>query len=314
LIFDLISGVRGVTILFDEIDDLLRERNTNTGPTEKPTFMELVIPAMLNRLADLRDACPRQEICFLLATNFVESIEPALLRKGRIDSARPVVYPDQESRVALIMNLTGKQIVTSEFRDALKKKLRIKEDRATKLISAYYYHFASELEGWPYLTIESACTRIAKNWNATLKEMVSDRVPATFNTKNGRRSLKNIRKQFLDKSTESIKQVIVEFGSGVSEPKYDQRLRPPFRSELVDEYAHFIVSRHASAKALEEWVITHFPPIEGANKLLDDDEDAKRATKLCEGIYNVLQKENRWPKNHRLRNMLRERASNHKRR
>src|SRR6185503_3152029 len=57
-IFDLLSGVRGVTILFDEIDDLLRQRNTGK---DRPQFMDLVVPAMLNRLADLRAACPRQE-------------------------------------------------------------------------------------------------------------------------------------------------------------------------------------------------------------------------------------------------------------
>ncbi len=83
LIFDLLGGVRGVTVFFDEIDDLLRRRTG--GGNHHSSFMELVVPAMLNCLADLRDACPRQEICFLLATNCVDSIEPALIRKGRID-------------------------------------------------------------------------------------------------------------------------------------------------------------------------------------------------------------------------------------
>jgi SpoVK/Ycf46/Vps4 family AAA+-type ATPase len=63
LIFNLLMHVRGTTILFDEIDDLLRRRQTDGQPKQ---FMDLVVPAMLNRLADLRDACPRQEICFLL--------------------------------------------------------------------------------------------------------------------------------------------------------------------------------------------------------------------------------------------------------
>jgi ATPase family associated with various cellular activities (AAA) len=94
IIFDILRRIRRVTVLFDEIDDLLRKRDD----TSEVSFFKLVVPAMLNRLQDLRDACPRQEICFVLATNYVDRIEPALLRKGRIDKALPLVYPDRESR------------------------------------------------------------------------------------------------------------------------------------------------------------------------------------------------------------------------
>lgn len=97
-IFDLIGHLRGVTILFDEIDDLLRQRVAG----EEINFIKLIVPAMLNRLQDLRDAAPRQEICFVVATNFVDKIEPALLRPGRIDAVIPVTYPDVWSRRAIL--------------------------------------------------------------------------------------------------------------------------------------------------------------------------------------------------------------------
>jgi len=97
-IFNLLGHVRRVTILFDEIDDLLRRRKFE----EQPSFLKLVVPAMLNRLQDLRDACARQEICFILATNYIDNIEPALIRKGRIDEVIPLVYPDRSSRAALV--------------------------------------------------------------------------------------------------------------------------------------------------------------------------------------------------------------------
>jgi hypothetical protein len=96
-IFRLLSRTRRVTVLFDEIDDLLRVRD-NTPPT----FFNLVVPAMLNRLQDLRDAAPRQEICFAISTNYVDRIEPALIRRGRIDRAIPVPYPDFASRMAIL--------------------------------------------------------------------------------------------------------------------------------------------------------------------------------------------------------------------
>jgi ATP-dependent 26S proteasome regulatory subunit len=112
--------------------------------------MELVVPAMLNRLADLRHACPRQEICVLLATNFIESIEPALLRKGRIDRLVSVVYPDQESRLALIIKFTSKpKLVT-----AIERELKVDKIQISERINTYANLFAANLSGWPYLTID----------------------------------------------------------------------------------------------------------------------------------------------------------------
>jgi ATPase family protein associated with various cellular activities (AAA) len=129
LIFDLLSRVRGVTIFFDEIDDLLRRRNPSATSLG---FLDLVVPAMLNRLADLRDFCPKQELCFLLATNFVEKMEPALIRKGRIDRPIPVVYPDFQSRLAILRE--------EECKDAER--------------------IAAAMAGWPYLEILSICKKI----------------------------------------------------------------------------------------------------------------------------------------------------------
>jgi hypothetical protein len=100
MIFELLSHVRSVTILFDEIDDLLTRRARKEDA--RPRFMDLVVPAMLNRLADLRGACARQEVSFVLGTNYVDHIEPALIRRGRIDRALAVVYPDRDSRRYLV--------------------------------------------------------------------------------------------------------------------------------------------------------------------------------------------------------------------
>lgn len=100
LIFQLLTNIRGVTILFDEIDDLLLQRSRQ--PDERPRFLDLVVPAMLNRLQDLRDACPRQEICFFFGTNYIDNIEPALVRPGRVDAHLPVVYPDYASRHLMV--------------------------------------------------------------------------------------------------------------------------------------------------------------------------------------------------------------------
>ncbi|HUP62253.1 MAG TPA: ATP-binding protein [Thermoanaerobaculia bacterium] len=110
-IFRLLSCVRGVTVLFDEIDDLLRLREIGAPPS----FIRLVIPGMLNRLQDLRDAASRQEICFILGTNYIDQIEPALTRPGRIDAAISIPYPDAWSRECILERIAG--TVTREVKE-----------------------------------------------------------------------------------------------------------------------------------------------------------------------------------------------------
>jgi hypothetical protein len=158
LIFELLSHIRGVTIFFDEIDDLLHRRNTE--PNNHPTFMALVVPAMLNRLADLRDACPRQEICFLLATNYVEHIEPALIRPGRIDHAQPVVYPDNPSRDAMLLRHLDSMLLR-HFKDlAVDKEKPASRDEAAALtfivrrLSAKLGNIVKVTNGLPWMVIE----------------------------------------------------------------------------------------------------------------------------------------------------------------
>jgi hypothetical protein len=133
LIFKLLSHVRGVTIFFDEIDDLLRRRQLG----EEPTFIKLVAPAMLNRLQDLRDACPSQEVCFVIGTNFVQKLDPALIRPGRIDCTLKVVYPDLLSKQAI----AEKMNVPAAWIEALLPKTKM----------------------WPWATFRSACRAILKN-------------------------------------------------------------------------------------------------------------------------------------------------------
>jgi hypothetical protein len=155
VIFDLLGHIRGVTILFDEIDDLLRRRDQE-GP---PRFMDLVVPAMLNRLADLRENCPRQELCFLLGTNYVENIERALIRKGRIDRAVAVVYPDEKSRQSLIHEHLHKRASVEDIRQ-----------------------LAKTITGWPWMTIDATCKIIVSeldadekaDWNAVVEKAIKE--------------------------------------------------------------------------------------------------------------------------------------------
>jgi len=137
-IFDLLSHVRGVTIIFDEIDDLLRRRQQK-GPA---TFLKLIVPAMLNRLQDLRDAAPRQEISFILAMNYIDNVEPALLRPGRIDENIPVTYPDPWSRE----NTLDRVIEEKKAAARIDPKLR------TSIVD--------QTAGWPWTTYNRMCSEL----------------------------------------------------------------------------------------------------------------------------------------------------------
>ena len=158
LIFELLGRLRGVTVLFDEIDDLLRKRPASR---EQMRFLDLVVPAMLNRLADLREACPRQEVCFLVATNFIEKIDPALIRKGRIDDPVYVGYPDWTSREMMYQRLLA-GLGKSDAQEPSGRGEALKPLTAT---------FVERTAGWPWKTIQTALKRIGR-----LAEPVKDRV------------------------------------------------------------------------------------------------------------------------------------------
>jgi hypothetical protein len=222
-IFDLLSGVRAVTIFFDEIDDLLRQRSTNK---DRPTFMQLVVPAMLNRLADLRSACPRQEICFILATNYVDHIDSALIRKGRIDKSLPVVYPDFVSRVALSIGETEKNLKKSEY-----KELETRKKEVSDLLNDQHENIAKATRGWPYLTLTSLCGFLVRK----LMEEKWD-----FNA--------------------LLRVGVARYGSSFSPPLYDGERLKTQSQEFLNEYIHHIISQfkeHAECKDYLETQITH---------------------------------------------------------
>jgi|GEM_PF-1093012 len=138
-VFEILSHVRGITIIFDEIDDLLRRRELKGSPA----FLKMVVPAMLNRLQDLRDAAPRQEICFILAMNYVDNVEPALVRPGRIDAAIPVVYPDPWSRENTLHRILPSRSVPPMFDERVRARI------------------VAGTAGWPWATYNRLCHEIA---------------------------------------------------------------------------------------------------------------------------------------------------------
>jgi hypothetical protein len=208
-IFRLLGGLRGVTLFFDEIDDLLHRRD----PTKDPTFMKLVTPAMLNRLQDLRDACPQQEICLTLATNFVDQIEPALLRKGRIDECIPVVYADADGRRATLWSGVSRRLV----------------DRSAEATAA----LRSEVEQ----AIEEAVPR-TRGWDWKALDGLAKRFAVRLNQK--AEASNTVR---LARLREELEQTVEEQRQRPRPPDYAQRLRtPPPSPQLMREVLRFAMA------------------------------------------------------------------------
>jgi len=100
-IFDALAAGSRLVYFFDEIDELIRDRNQLTDG-ERSVFSFLT-PSFLTKLQDLRDAAKENEFIFILGTNYLDNIDSAAKRSGRIDEQLPIVYPDAEARANIFI-------------------------------------------------------------------------------------------------------------------------------------------------------------------------------------------------------------------
>jgi hypothetical protein len=91
--FRVLSMLTSAVILLKEFEPLLHRRDATTGPDSGPQFLDLVTPSMLNRMQDLRDMASTQRFVFCLVTDQLGNLEPATLRKGRIDEQVGIHHP-----------------------------------------------------------------------------------------------------------------------------------------------------------------------------------------------------------------------------
>ena len=81
-------------IVFDELDSFATARGTYTGSG--------VEHSMVNQLLTEMDGFHKYELVFVVGTtNFVESLDPALLRPGRFEFHIHIPYPDDDDRKAI---------------------------------------------------------------------------------------------------------------------------------------------------------------------------------------------------------------------
>jgi hypothetical protein len=120
LVFIALSMLTSAVILFDEFDPILQDRRRKKGSDTPTTVFEFLTPGLLPKLKKLHDAAKEHRVSYVLATNFVNRLDPAAVRQGRFDRKRGIYPPDVVSRVGRLMD---------EFQRWKKKPLTDKESQ-----------------------------------------------------------------------------------------------------------------------------------------------------------------------------------------
>jgi cell division protease FtsH len=115
-------------IVFDEIDSFAGARGSYDG-----TGVE---HSMVNQLLTEMDGFRKNEMVFVVGTtNFVESLDPALLRPGRFEMRIHVPYPDAEDRRAILRvhdAKLGLELTTQALEHAVRRTGSIVEGGTTR--------------------------------------------------------------------------------------------------------------------------------------------------------------------------------------
>lgn len=93
-IFDVLGQQSDMVVLFDEIDQLLLDRDSDFYERQGDIF-KLLTPGMLTKINNLAKA---KRVFFVIATNYCERIDRAIRRPGRIDRRLLILPPNNEQR------------------------------------------------------------------------------------------------------------------------------------------------------------------------------------------------------------------------
>jgi SpoVK/Ycf46/Vps4 family AAA+-type ATPase len=117
-VFDRLQKLRRAVVLFDECDELFRNRRPSNESEQMRNITAFVTASMLPKLQDLHD---RGRVVFCICTNKFDTLDPAIKRGGRIDHIIAVGPPQRRYR---------QRTVEGEFRsisDSLGKTVAIAE-------------------------------------------------------------------------------------------------------------------------------------------------------------------------------------------
>jgi hypothetical protein len=102
-LFQDLSSIRETVILLDEVDSLFVDRDLLSSES----VINFVVPAMLPKLQDLNTRAKNQRLLIVIATNFYDRLDQAMVRPGRIDKHLLVLPYNQVSKACVLTSLLG---------------------------------------------------------------------------------------------------------------------------------------------------------------------------------------------------------------
>jgi len=126
-VFDRLLELSKAVVIFDECDELFRDRVPLRESEQTRGITAFVTASMLPKLQELHD---RGRIIFFICTNHFETIDAAMKRGGRIDHVIGVGPPDRVARLAVIKSAAGKP--KRKHFDAALDELAHKTERFTR--------------------------------------------------------------------------------------------------------------------------------------------------------------------------------------
>jgi adenylate kinase family enzyme len=100
-LFQDLSALRETVILFDELDSLFVDRDFLAAES----IINLIVPAMLPKLQSLSKRAKNQRLLIVVATNFYDRLDQAMVRLGRIDKHLLVLPYNDISRYEVLKSL-----------------------------------------------------------------------------------------------------------------------------------------------------------------------------------------------------------------
>jgi hypothetical protein len=169
MIFDVLEAQADCVILFDEIDELVLDRNSKRHGLQDTVF-KFMTPGMLTKLNNLRRA---ERSIFIMATNYAYRIDPAIRRTGRIDENYLLLPPDANARKRMIKGFLDEAIEKKKISaaDQLAPN-QLREENWTALTNASFFLGYKDIEAAVsrVLRIEKTVAALEKallNWGRT---------------------------------------------------------------------------------------------------------------------------------------------------
>lgn len=157
-IFESLLKTDRVIVLLDECDELFRRRDEQETGTR--TILNFLTASMLPKLATLHD---RGQLMFVIATNYLNQMEIAAIRGGRIDHQVAVPPPDASARRRLIRSEIEKAGIANRHRTALftaaalgdagRRTAGLTREEIKKAIDRFTRSLRTDRRGWRGLQV-----------------------------------------------------------------------------------------------------------------------------------------------------------------